>query len=203
MAMTGDEQVQFRRLYDDNVDAVYRYVENRRREHSDVGDVVAEVFAVAWRRRNDKDAAPSSRAWLIGVARRVVADHRRGDARRSRLVTKLSQRPVPPLPDDSSPTTLHDRLAAAIAKLAPRDQELLRLLAWDELSRAEAAAVLGCSINAVNVRLHRALKRLSRALDESPPVSPTGTHDPGDAPDGAPPKGIPDEGLGPSWTSTH
>jgi RNA polymerase sigma factor (sigma-70 family) len=60
--------------------------------------------------------------------------------------------------------TVRDRLAAAIARLRPAEREALTLVLWDELSHAEAAEVLGCSVNAVAIRVHRAKARLRGAL---------------------------------------
>ena len=60
--------------------------------------------------------------------------------------------------------TVRDRLAAAIARLRPAEREALTLVLWDELSHAEAAEVLGCSVNAVAIRVHRAKARLRDAL---------------------------------------
>jgi RNA polymerase sigma-70 factor (ECF subfamily) len=49
----------------------------------------------------------------------------------------------------------------AVARLSDDDQELLRLVAWEELGREEIALVLGISRTAVRVRLHRARRRLA------------------------------------------
>lgn len=169
-AVSGD----FRRLYLAHVDLVHRYVANRRRGVPDVGDIVAEVFAVAWRRRAELPAGEGAqRGWLLGVARRVLADHRRSDARRERLVQRLGAEAgadgaggAGAAGADREALELDDRLETALARLRPQDQELLRLLAWDELPRAEAAAALGCSVNALNIRVHRALRRLARQLGD-------------------------------------
>jgi RNA polymerase sigma-70 factor (ECF subfamily) len=52
-----------------------------------------------------------------------------------------------------------------LSKLRPGDQELLRLHAWEELSRSEIARVFDISTAAVDMRLHRAIARMSVALD--------------------------------------
>ena len=44
------------------------------------------------------------------------------------------------------------------------DREVLRLFAWEQLTTAEIAVVLGVSANAAGVRLHRAKERLRNAL---------------------------------------
>ncbi len=64
-------------------------------------------------------------------------------------------------------------MLAAFAALRERDREVLRLVAWDGLDAAEAAEVLGVTRLAFTVRLHRARRRLERALEpESLPAAP-------------------------------
>ena len=69
-----------------------------------------------------------------------------------------------------------DEALAAFATLGERDREVLRLVAWDGLSPAEAADVLDVTRFAFAVRLHRARRRLERALEpESFPPLPQKT----------------------------
>jgi RNA polymerase sigma-70 factor, ECF subfamily len=59
-----------------------------------------------------------------------------------------------------------DAVETAMRRLGRRDQELLYLIAWEDLKIADAAQVLGCSVATARVRLHRARRRLARLLDE-------------------------------------
>ena len=78
-----------------------------------------------------------------------------------------------------------ERLLAAIRELRPADREALLLVHWEQLTYAEAAETLGCSVNAVGIRVHRAKERLRQLLgsesraDRSVPVSlkPNGVTD--------------------------
>lgn len=108
--------------------------------------------------------AGQARAWLLGVARRTVANHRRGTVRRDRLAGRLRDhllaQPVSaPEPDQR----LHD----ALRRLSPQDRELLTLSAWDDLTPAQLAIVLGLSPQVTRKRLERARSRL-RAILEPP-----------------------------------
>jgi RNA polymerase sigma-70 factor, ECF subfamily len=148
-----------RRRFDELFSTHYRVVAayaRRRTSAEAADDVVAETFLVAWRRLDDvpAEAAP----WLLAVARRVLANHRRGERRRLALVDRLAQPSDDAAPADDSP------VLRALSRLSEADRELLVLLAWDELSLADAAEVLGCSYAAVKVRLHRARRRLRREL---------------------------------------
>jgi DNA-directed RNA polymerase specialized sigma24 family protein len=97
------------------------------------------------------------------VARRVLANHHRGERRRSELGARLRRdlATVRPSPGHAGHTAA---VAAAFGRLPPADRELLALVAWEGLDRAEIAAVLGCSRNAVRIRLHRARERFGQAM---------------------------------------
>ena len=128
---------------------------------ADAEDVAAETFTIAWRKI---DAVPAEEPlpWLYAVARRVLANHRRGNGRRERLAALLRVEDVAtPLHAGED----HDGSAfVALASLSPADQELLRLVAWEELGNQQIAAVLGITPNAVAIRLHRARARFADAL---------------------------------------
>lgn len=55
-------------------------------------------------------------------------------------------------------------MLAALSRLRPPDQEILRLAVWEELPHRDIAAILGCSESSVAVRLHRARIRLGREI---------------------------------------
>lgn len=123
---------------------------------ADAEDVVAETFAIVWRRMTSAPPASDALPWLFGIARRVIANQRRGVARRLRLMVRMRDRVA------SGPPSISDSPAIeALARLRSEDQELLRLVAWEGLSHAEAGVVLGISANAVAIRIHRARRRLS------------------------------------------
>jgi RNA polymerase sigma factor (sigma-70 family) len=148
---------QFERVFQDCYEAVYRYAARRVAPEA-VQDVVSETFLVAWRR---EEVGAEPLPWLLGIARRTAANHRRGSARRDALRQRLSaERPLEKLDvcaDDP-------RLTAALATLAERDREALMLVAWDGLDHRVAATVMGCSTGAFTVRLHRARRKLERVL---------------------------------------
>ena len=147
-------------LFDTHFEPLLAYARRRTPQLSDAEDLVAETFSVAWRRL---DRVPLAREqqlpWLYGVARRLLANQRRGVARRLRLVERLRSALITPAALDLVP-----EVVAAFGALPERDQELLRLIAWEGLSHAEAGSVLGISPNAVAIRVHRARERLRWSL---------------------------------------
>ena len=62
------------------------------------------------------------------------------------------------------PVQARERLLAAIRELKPAYREALLLVHWEQLTYAEAAEALGCSVNAVGLRVHRAKERLRTLL---------------------------------------
>jgi len=155
----------FEALYTGSYQEISGYV--RRRVPPDAADdVVAQVFTVAWRRFGQVPSPPQDRLWLFGVARNCAAEHHRAATRRLRLRTRLSQEPaaVAHAPGAGGPDHDPGPVLAALASLKPRDREALQLVLWDELSHAEAAAVLGCTVNAFELRYRRARNRVRDAL---------------------------------------
>jgi len=158
--------VRFQRVFDAHYRLVVAYALRRTRSEADAHDVVAETFAVAWRRL---DALPEDDGivpWLYGVARRCLANQRRQASRQDRLAARLAEEPVvsEELPGDAEASDEVVAVRAALARLRPADQEILRLVTWEELSHREVAAALGVSPNAIAIRFHRARKRLERIL---------------------------------------
>jgi RNA polymerase sigma-70 factor (ECF subfamily) len=140
----------------------------RRTTPSAAPDVVSETFLVAWRRLDA--IPPSPKAWLLGVARRVLANQRRTDGRLIALHRRLespnlsASHPATAELAESAAHTSDSEVLAALAVLTPLEREAITLLAWDELSAEEASIVLGCSTTAFYVRVHRARRRLAAAL---------------------------------------
>jgi RNA polymerase sigma-70 factor, ECF subfamily len=136
---------------------------------SDAEDVVAETYAIAWRRRASiPDGAELG--WLIGVARRVVLNQRRGERRLDALRARLSARQEAAALDPSE-LIADDELRAALRALPPRDREALLLTTWFDLTPADAAAAVGITPSAFRMRLARARRRL-RAQLPSPETLP-------------------------------
>jgi RNA polymerase sigma-70 factor, ECF subfamily len=151
------DKEEFAAVYAATYRALLGYALRRCDTPEDAADVVAETFTIAWRRAADMPDGDAARLWLYGVARRVLANHRRGVRRHATKTAALRAELSAPAHDDSPVTEV-------FRALPDRDRELLTLVAWEGLSVPEIAAVLGCSRNAVSIRLHRARKRFARAL---------------------------------------
>lgn len=143
---------------------VLAYLVRRCDQPADAADLVSEVFLVAWRRRGDlPEAADDAVGWLFGIARGVLANHHRGQLRRSALTERLREHIVLTGATHTAPDGSVE-VRAALGRLRPQDREVLTLTAWDGLSAEQIAAALGITAAAVRQRLARARQRLREEL---------------------------------------
>jgi RNA polymerase sigma-70 factor (ECF subfamily) len=164
-------EVWFRSLYAEHGRDLLAYALRRTPNPEDAADILAETFLVAWRRSSEVPPGPQARLWLFGVARRVLANQRRADRRRTRLAERLRSEVAEEAANWPHAQSEDGAVLAALARLTPEDRELLTLIAWEELTPAQAARVLGASSVAVRSRLLRARRRLRRELDgDGPPI---------------------------------
>lgn len=155
----------FADLYRQTYTDVLRYVQ-RRSSADGAEDIVHEAFLVTWRRL---DAVPmthdDARAWLFGVARNCLLNHRRGHHRRIALGVRIADAAASHLGCDDDATAARLDLARAWERLRPEEQEVIALAAFEQLPSRLAAQVLGISPAAYRIRLHRARTSLRRRLD--------------------------------------
>lgn len=169
----------FERLYERHQRAVSAYCV-RRVGVADGPDACAQVFVVAWRRAGEVPDGDRALPWLYGVARRVVSHEWRGKGRARRLAEKAGRvRVVPPPGPDvvAVASAEHQLVRDAVITLNETDREVLLLSAWEGLTHAEIAEVIGCSRAAVDKRIARAKVRLARQYELLAGTDPGSTDD--------------------------
>lgn len=147
--------------YEAHRQALLRYAA-RRAGPNEAADVVATVFAIAWRKVDQMpdDALP----WLYRIAGFEVLKVGQRRVNAYRAASQLAATSTSLVVDD------HDLVIDAlwvqqvIDSLRSNDAELLRLVVWEDLDVPRAAAVLGCNVAAAHVRLHRLRKRVEAQL---------------------------------------
>lgn len=159
MSPIDEAELGFEQLFRSHYAAVLAYV-SRRTPPDRVEDAVAEIFLVAWRRRDRVPEDPLP--WLFSVGRRVLSTDARTARRRLLLWSRLTHEPVRTAPAPASGES--GQVGAALARLAPREREALMLIAWEGLTPTQAASVLGESPGAFRARLHRARRRMEALL---------------------------------------
>ena len=167
MGIAAQSEQRYRQLFDRHSREVYAYC-RRRTDADTAADCAAETFLVAWRRLDDIPDGDATLWWLYGVARRVLANEFRRNRRSAGLVGKLrlNEPETDPSPEVVVLRRERDRtMLAALARLRPDDQELLRLAWWDGLPHAQVAEALGCSPQAASQRIHRAARRVAKEYE--------------------------------------
>jgi RNA polymerase sigma-70 factor (ECF subfamily) len=139
----------------------------RRTDSATADELLAEVFAICWRRIEEVPSDPLP--WLFEVSRRVLSTQRRGARRRAALQARL-RAITPDRSDDPAAVTRESPLRSALEQLSDADRELLTLVAWDGLSPAQAASALGVKPGTLRVRLARARARLAKQLERDEPT---------------------------------
>jgi RNA polymerase sigma-70 factor (ECF subfamily) len=125
----------------------------------DCDDIVQEALERAWHRRADFDAARGApRTWLL----MLTADRARAQRRRSRpTLVELTDRAAAGTPEADLD------LRAAIARLAPRQRQTVRLFYYASLTVAEIATITRISEGTVKSTLHDARRRLAELLEDT------------------------------------
>ena len=140
-----------------------RYGLRRLDSNDEVEELVAETFATAWRRWGDRPSEVEQQLyWLYAIARLVLSNLWRSRDRRVRLVERLRLQRV--VEGSGGQATLVESLAEAIERLSDEDREAIELAYWERLSYWEIGQVMGCSDNAIELRLRRARKTLRSAI---------------------------------------
>ena len=180
---TGVEQIgtdpdRFEAFYREHIDAVQRFVARRVDDPHTAADLTADIFvAVIEAAGGYRPALGSPRAWVLGIARHVVAMEHRRRARHGRAIGRLGGRRV--MEPDAMDRALERidaeregrRLHQELHGLSPGLRAVFELVVLDELSITDAARVLEISPGSARVRLHRARRRVRDALPAPRPSS--------------------------------
>jgi len=169
MADSLRQPERFGRIYDRHFPGIYGYIASRLGP-DEADDLTAETFIEAFRRRAAFDPARGSvRPWLFGIATRLVAQHRRAEARRYRALARTPAEPDPGGHDDRvaarvSAQARRGPLLRALAGLSDDDRDVLLLIALGGLSYEEVAAALSIPPGTVASRLSRARRKVRGVL---------------------------------------
>ncbi len=154
----------FQALYDRHHRAVYTFLLRSLGQRQLAEDLLQETFLRVFAHREDYRPTSAFRPWLFTIARNLLIDQLRQRGRRPELegvedLEVLANPGATPL-QETEARELGERLQAAVLGLPLSQREVLLLSRFSGLSHAEIAELLGTSITAVRVTLHRALRRL-------------------------------------------
>jgi RNA polymerase sigma-70 factor (ECF subfamily) len=166
-AQDGDGEA-FGKLYDAYMDTVYRYIYYRVSNRALAEDLTSETFLRALRRISTFTwQGRDFGAWLVTIARNLVADHFKSSRHRLEVPTgeMLDSNETEASPEDSVLAYLSNRaLLDAVKQLNSQQQECVTLRFLHGLSVAETAKIMGKNDGAIKTLQYRAIRTLARLL---------------------------------------
>jgi len=160
---SGDE-LALRQAFDRYGGMVQRVCMLRLGNHHDAEELVQQVFVRAWKGRDGFNPERGSLgAWLLGIARRLIAD-RYASLDRDRKVISAAESIAPPATDVKSADRVVDRVVVGneLNRLPPEQRMVLRLAFYGDLSHSEIAATTGLPVGTVKSHIRRALIQLRK-----------------------------------------
>jgi len=161
---SGDPDA-FGSLFERHATAIYNYLFRRTGDWAAAEDLVSIVFLEAWRHRDTEIAPDRVLPWLYGIATNVVRNRHRAQRRYGAALQRLPRHESEPdfAGDGDARLDAEQQmrvLLAQLAQLPKRDQDVLVLCGWSELTYEEAAFALDVPVGTVRSRLARARKRM-------------------------------------------
>ena len=167
-AAAGEAQA-FGEIYERHADAIYNFCFRRTADWALAEDLTATVFLEGWKKRrrvifDDEDGV---RPWLFGVANNVVRNEARRHRRFARAVAGLGvPHPARTADERAADEATMREILVAVRQLPRREQDVLALCVFADLSYSEAALALGVPVGTVRSRLARARNRLRELSPE-------------------------------------
>jgi RNA polymerase sigma-70 factor, ECF subfamily len=155
----------FRTLYERHASAVYRYIRFRVKSDADAEELASDVFTRAWK------ALPSYKwtgvpfhAWLFRIAYNLIVDRSRP---KRFTFTSLSSWIRSNGHHEYNQIEDRDVISRAFGSLSYEEQLILYLSFYESYTNKEVAETIGKTVNATGVAKFRALKRLSKVLENA------------------------------------
>lgn len=144
-----------------------------RRDHAEAEEVLQTVYLKILEGKAKFRGESSLKTWLFAVIRKTaIGEYRKKLLRNLVFISGLEKR------DDATPlveapgaafekSEIQKQFRAALAKLPPRQREVLHLAFYEDMSLSEAAVILGISIGSARQHYERGKKHLREWLSET------------------------------------
>ncbi len=155
---------------------LFHYLLRSLQNEDDAADVAQETFARVYQNRAKFDPKRKFTTWLYAIASNLVRDRYRWRSRHPQTsleaqneLSELSMsehlRDTEPAPDETLQNQERaESVRRAVAMLPEELRQPLILAVYEELPQAEIAAILNCSVKAVETRIYRARQQLRSLL---------------------------------------
>jgi len=167
-----DAGVAIAALVDEYAGTLYRVAYSVLRNAADAEDAVQETYLRVLRHRNSLGEIRDPRVWMVRIVWNVVLDRKRRAKTRPETddVADLARMlPASGLTAEERVASAqhHEHVLRAVAQLPEKEQRVLILSAFEELSSVEIAQILGTTESTIRSRLFRARNLLSNLLSHS------------------------------------
>jgi RNA polymerase sigma-70 factor, ECF subfamily len=162
--LRNHDEIAFRELIDEHGNWIRRTV-LRLVPSSEAEDVVQQVLLTVWRKIHLFRGESSFKTWLFQITIRQTRNHRRSWARWLNRIERLWDRQSQIRDTSDRADSRWESLDQALQQLTYRDRELLVLIYLEGYSMRELTQLFPETTNALEVRLHRAKKRLRKLID--------------------------------------
>ncbi len=161
-----------------HAERLFHYLVRSLQDEGDAADLAQETFVRVYQNRGKFDPAQKFSTWLYAIASNLVRDRYRWrtrhpqvslDAENEQPETGLKATLTDPAPLPDQKLRAEERaeiVRKAVAALPEELRQPLILAVYQELPQAEIAAILNCSVKAVETRIYRARQQLRAALGE-------------------------------------
>jgi RNA polymerase sigma-70 factor (ECF subfamily) len=166
-------------LMERHAERLFHYLLRSLQNEAEADDLAQETFVKVYQSREKFDPALRFSTWLYAIASNLVRDRYRWRSRHPQVSIEAEtdgnvvglKDTLPdrgPRPDQTAQALERAEVVRnAVAKLPEELRQPLILAVYEELPQAEIAAILGCSVKAVETRIYRARQQLRAALGEA------------------------------------
>jgi RNA polymerase sigma-70 factor (ECF subfamily) len=163
-------------LMERHAERLFHYLLRSLQDESDAADLAQETFARVYQNRGKFDPSQKFATWLYAIASNLVRSRYRWRSRHPQISletgdnqTEISLNDSLRTPELSPDQSLQaeeraDAVRKAVAALPEELRQPLILAVYQDLSQAEIAKILKCSVKAVETRIYRARHQLRAGL---------------------------------------
>jgi RNA polymerase sigma-70 factor, ECF subfamily len=160
-------QEYFLKVYDEHVDAIYRFCTMKTSDAELAHDLSQELFTRLWDTMQKKEAIEFPRALVFTIARNAITDWYR--KHKSISLDALEEEGYEAVGDTRNieADAEHARILSVLTKLSPRHREVISLRFVEGLPPRDIAHILNENVNVVSVRITHALRALRHILEKN------------------------------------
>lgn len=163
----ADIRKTFSKIYDQNIDKIYRFIFLKVNSQEIAQDLTSETFLKGWEAFQKSQKIENPRAFLYRIARNLVIDHYR-EKGKNKVISAEDIRIIDPRTDLEGRAVLMSDFENIKNVLTELNDDYQNVIIWryiDDLPITEIAVLLGRTEDATRVLLHRALKTLRQSID--------------------------------------